>query len=65
MPLSLQNPVTCRQATISDLSPFHIFVPQKLPVWKIFDDLIACDLGLPQSKILGMPMNWRSSKKLF
>ena len=26
---------------------------------------VICDLGLPQSKILGTPMNWRSSKKLF
>ena len=24
-----------------------------------------CDLGLPQSKILGSPMSWRSPKKLF
>ena len=26
---------------------------------------VICDLGLPQSKILGTPMNWRSSKKTF
>ena len=29
---------------ISDL-PFHdIFVPQKLPIWKNFDDVVSCDL---------------------
>ena len=26
---------------------------------------VICDLGLPQSKILATPMNWRSPKKLF
>ena len=26
---------------------------------------VICGLGLPQSKILGMPINWRSPEKLF
>ena len=26
---------------------------------------MICDLGLPQSKFLGTPMNWRSPEKLF
>ena len=26
---------------------------------------VICGLGLPQSKILGTPMNWRSPKKIF
>ena len=32
-----------------------------------FDDVIACDLcfGLPRSKILATPINWRSPEKLF
>ena len=35
----------CKQAiTISDLPSYDIFVPQKLPVWKNFDDVISCDL---------------------
>ena len=58
--------ITCRQAgndfrsstdqaTISDLPPYDIFVPQNLPVWKIFDDVIACDLWFrpPPIKISG------------
>ena len=60
--------VTCKQATtISDLLSYDIFVPQKLPLWKNFDDVISCDLWfkLPQSKILGTPMNWRSPEKKF
>ena len=37
--------VTCKQATrISDLPSCDIFVPQKLPLWKSFDDVISCDL---------------------
>ena len=34
----------CQQATISDLPSYDIFVSQKLPLLKIFDDVIACDL---------------------
>ena len=26
---------------------------------------VICGLGLPQSKILGRPMNWRSPEKIF
>ena len=33
-----------QQVTISDLPSYDIFVPQKLPLWKIYDDVIACDL---------------------
>ena len=36
--------VTCYQAAISDLPSYNIFVPQKLPLLKIFDDVISCDL---------------------
>ena len=41
--------------------------PQKLPLWKILMTSFhgICGLGLPQSKILGTPMNWRSPEKLF
>ena len=38
-------------------TPGHkIFVPQKVPLLKIFDDVVACDVwfGSPQSKILAM-----------
>ena len=44
----------CQQATISDIPSYDIFVPQKVPLLKTFDDVIACDLwfGPPyQSKI--------------
>ena len=57
----------CQPATISDL-PSYIFVPQKVSLLKIFDDVIACDLwfGPPcQSKILATPINWRLPEKLF
>ena len=52
---------------ISDLSSYDVFVPQKLPLWKNFDDVISCDLGFRPSliKILGTPMNWRSPEKYF
>ena len=44
--------VTCKQATtISDLSSYDIFVPQKLPLWKIFDDVMSCDLWFRPSLI--------------
>ena len=38
-------------------TPGHkIFVPQKVPLLKIFNDVVACDVwfGSPQSKILAM-----------
>ena len=67
IPLSLQNPVTCQQATISDLPPFDIFVPKNFLFGKILVTSlhVICNLGLPQSKILATSMNWRSPKKLF
>ena len=55
-------------ATISVLPSYDIFVPQKVPFLKIFDDVIACDLwfGSPnQSKILATPINWRLPAKIF
>ena len=58
----------CQPATISDLLSYNIFVPQKFPLLKIFDDVIACDLwfGPPyKSKILATPINWRLLEKLF
>ena len=58
----------CQQATISDLPSNDIFVPQKVPLLKIFDDVIACYLwfGHPyQSKILSTPINWRLPEKNF
>ena len=53
---------------ISDLPSYDIFVPQKVPLLKIFDDVIACDLwfGPPyQPKILATPINWRLPEKNF
>ena len=43
--------ITCQQATISDLPSYVIFVPQKLPLWKNFDNVIACDLWFRPSPI--------------
>ena len=44
----------------SDLPIYNIFLPQKVPLSKMFDDVIACDLWFPspplRSKILAMPM---------
>ena len=57
----------CQQAAISDIPFYDIFVPQKIPLLKIFDDVIACDLwfGPPdQSKILATPINWRMPEKI-
>ena len=52
----------CQQAMISDLPSYDVFVPQKLPLLKIFMTLlhVICGLGLPKSKILGTPVNRRS-----
>ena len=36
--------VTYQQATISDLPSYDMFVPQKLSLWKNFDDVISCNL---------------------
>ena len=58
----------CQQATISDLLSYDIFVPQTVLLFKIFDDVISCDLwfGPPyQSKILATPTNWRLPEKKF
>ena len=58
----------CQPATISDLPSYDIFDPQKVPLLKIFDDVIACDLWFGpsyQSKILATPINWRLPEKLF
>ena len=58
----------CQQATISNIPSYDNFAPQKVPLLKIFDDFIACDLwfGPPyQSKILATPINWRLPEKLF
>ena len=55
-------PLKCQPATISDLPSDDVFVLQKVPLLKIFDDVIACNLwfGPPyQSKILARPINWR------
>ena len=41
----------CQQATISDLPSYDIFVPQKLSLLKIFDDVILCDLWFRSPKI--------------
>ena len=43
----------------SDLPFYNIFAPQKVPLSKICDDVIACDLWFApptQSKILTTPM---------
>ena len=41
----------------SDLPFYDMFVPQKLPLSKTFDNVIACDLwSPPQSKTLATPM---------
>ena len=45
--------------TRPQLFPFHdIFVPQKVPLSKVSDDVIVCDLWFapPQSKTLAMHM---------
>ena len=58
----------CQSATISDLPSYDIFVPQTVPLLKIYDDVIACELwfGPPdQSKILATPTNWRLPEKNF
>ena len=41
----------------SDLPFYGIFAPQKIPLSKIYDDVIVCELWLPppQSKILVTP----------
>ena len=46
------------QASASDHSLYDIFDPQKVPLLKTSDEVIACDLWfeLPQLKFLAMPM---------
>ena len=34
----------CQEAMASDLPFYDIFAPQKVPFFKISDDVIACDL---------------------
>ena len=57
----------CYQATASDLPFYDIIAPQKLPLSKIFDDVIACDLcfGPSQSKILATPMSGATGSNKF
>ena len=43
------------QATATNLPFYDISVAQKVPLLKIFDDVIACGLGPSQSKILATP----------
>ena len=50
-------------------SPYNlstVFVPQKVPLLKISDGIIACDLWFeaPQSKILATPMQRKKCKLL-
>ena len=56
--------VKCRRATASDLPLYDIFAPQKVPLLKISDDVIGCDLWFgppPQSNILATPMKYSIS----
>ena len=49
--------VTCqRQAMASDLPFYDIFAPTKNFSFKVSDDVIACDLGTPQPKIMATPI---------
>ena len=49
--------VTCQyRATASDLPLYDIFAPTKNSSFEVSDDVIACDLAPPQSKILATPM---------
>ena len=54
--------VNCKQsATALDLPFNDIFAPQKVPLLKIFDDVIACYLWFapsPQLKILATPYGY-------
>ena len=62
----------CKQAiTISDLPSYDIFVPQKLPLWKNFDDVISCDVWFrpPPNKNSGytneLEIAWKKILKTF
>ena len=61
--------VTCKQATtILDLPSYDIFVPQKLLLWKNFDDVISCDLWFrpPPTKKSGYANKLETAwKKIF
>ena len=63
--------VKCQQATISDLPSYDIFVPQKIPLLKIVDDVIACDFwfGSPSIKNSGyaceLEIAWKTFLKTF
>ena len=58
--------VTCQtHATASDLPNLQYLCPAKVPLSKNFDDVIACDLGPPQSKILATPMRYSPILKYY
>ena len=44
------------QATATNLPIYNILVAQKVPLSKITEDVITCDLVPPQSKILATAM---------
>ena len=52
--------VKCQDATASDLPFYDIFAPQKVPILKISDDVIACDLwlGSPPNQNPGYAYEW-------
>ena len=74
-PLSLKNPGYVQ--TLNWFSPIYLdfisFILRYLCPTKtsslekilMTSFYVICGLGLPQSKILGTPMNWRSPEKLF
>ena len=66
--LPLQNPAWMPIGNDFRYSIQWYLCPTKVPLLKIFDDVIACGLwfGLPyQSKILATPINWRLPEKNF
>ena len=46
-----------RQAMASDLPFYDMFAPTKNFSFEVSDDVIACDLGTPQPKIMATPMS--------
>ena len=50
-PLPLQNPGYVQTGNNDFRSFIDIFVPQKLPLWKNFDDVLPCDLWFRPSLI--------------
>ena len=54
------------QATASDLPIYNIFAPQKVPLSKTSDDVIAGSMWFappPQSKLLATPIVWAALHK--